>query len=267
MDVLSASGGDDKIAWYENDGNENFSTHTITTNTYGACSVYAVDVDGDGDIDVLSACWEEDKIAWYENNGNENFSAFTITNSADGACSVFAIDVDGDGDIDVLSASEGDDKITWYENDGNENFYAFTITDSADGARSVYAVDMDGDGDVDVLSASGDDGKIAWYENVMITNIGHQYSQNQPDKFRLYDNYPNPFNLSTSIEFDLLKTSEVTLKILNILGEEVKTLVSDRLTAGNYTYHWDAGSLASGVYLYRLQAGDYIETRKIVLMK
>jgi hypothetical protein len=73
MDVLSASAspyGDDKIAWYENNGNENFTPHMITTsNSSGANSVYAVDVDGDGDIDVLSASGVDDKIAWYENLG------------------------------------------------------------------------------------------------------------------------------------------------------------------------------------------------------
>jgi hypothetical protein len=59
----------------------------------------------------------------------------------------------------------------------------------------------------------------------------------------------------------------VTLKIHNILGEEVASLVSERLTAGQYKYDWDAGSLASGVHLYRIQAGDYVDVKKIVLMK
>ena len=115
MDVLSASVMDYKIAWYENDGSENFTTHNITTSAVGAQSVFATDVDGDGDMDVLSASANDDKIAWYENDGSENFTAHTITTSADGANSVFAADVDGDGDMDVLSASANDDKIAWYE--------------------------------------------------------------------------------------------------------------------------------------------------------
>jgi hypothetical protein len=67
--VLSASELDDKIAWYENNGSETFSAHTITTSANGAYSVYATDVDGDGDVDVLSASYADEKIAWYENNG------------------------------------------------------------------------------------------------------------------------------------------------------------------------------------------------------
>jgi parallel beta-helix repeat protein len=85
--------------------------------------------------------------------------------------------------------------------------------------------------------------------------------------YHLDQNFPNPFNPSTTIEFDLPKTSEVTLKIFNILGEEVTTLVSDRLSAGSYSYEWDASNLASGVYLYRLEAEGYVETKKMILMK
>jgi hypothetical protein len=140
-----------------------FTTHTITTDANGANSVYAVDVDGDGDVDVLSASRGDDKIAWYENDGDENFTQHTITTSASGAYSVYAADVDGDGDMDVLSASQDDDKIAWYENDGNENFTSHTITTGMLEAYSVYAEDVDGDGDMDVLSGGAPG--ITWYEN------------------------------------------------------------------------------------------------------
>jgi hypothetical protein len=88
-----------------------------------------------------------------------------------------------------------------------------------------------------------------------------------PTEFCLSQNYPNPFNPTTIIEFDLPKSSEVSLKIYNILGKEIATLVSDRLSAGSYSYEWDASNLTSGVYLYRLQAGNYVDTRKMVLMR
>ena len=138
-----------------NNGSESFTASTITTSADGAYSVYAIDVDSDGDIDVLSASENDDKIAWYENNGSTDpsFSATTISTSADGAQSIFAIDVDSDGDIDVLSASENDDKIAWYENNGSESFTARTISTSADGANSVFAIDVDSDGDIDALSS------------------------------------------------------------------------------------------------------------------
>ena len=116
MDVLSASNYDDKIAWYENtDGQGTFSAQkTITTQTDGAWSVYAADIDGDGDVDVLSAASFDDKVAWYENTDGQG--TFVKTHQANGAWSVYAADLDGDGDIDVLSASASDKKIAWYEN-------------------------------------------------------------------------------------------------------------------------------------------------------
>lgn len=164
LDVLSASGRDDTISWYEN-VNQAFTPHVITTMSDSALSVFAADVDGDGDIDVLSASNADNRIAWYENDGMQGFATtHTITAEADQAASVFAADVDGDGDMDVLSASVNDDKIAWYENNGSQIFDYHPISTEADGAVSVFAADMDGDGDVDVLAASAF-GNTSWYEN------------------------------------------------------------------------------------------------------
>jgi cysteine-rich repeat protein len=174
-DVLSASVNDDKIAWYESDGGSppTFTEQVISTTADGATSVFATDLDGDGDTDVLSASWFDNKIAWYENHGGSppTFTERVISTIASGAWSVYATDVDGDGDIDILSASEFDDKIAWYENNGLSppTFTERVISATADGAFSVFATDLDGDGDIDVLSASFSDDKIAWYENTTPT--------------------------------------------------------------------------------------------------
>ena len=97
-----------------------FTERVISATAFAARSVFAEDVDGDGDTDVLSASTSDDKIAWYENNGGSPpiFTERVISNSADGARSVYAADVDSDGDIDVLSFSGWDSKVAWYENDG-----------------------------------------------------------------------------------------------------------------------------------------------------
>lgn len=93
-----------------------------------------------------------------------------------------------------------------------------------------------------------------------------------PELFELSQNFPNPFNPSTSIEFALPRAGDVNIKIYNILGEEVKTLVSEHLAAGYKSVDWDGrGSnglpVASGIYLYRIQAGDFTDTKKMVLLK
>jgi len=137
----------------------------ISTSADGAESVFAVDMDGDGDMDVLSASVVDNTIAWYENNGSQAFTTHGITNAASGARVVFPADVDGDGDLDVLSASWFDNTIAWYENDGLQNFTKRTISTSADWPQSIFAADLDSDGDMDVLSASQQDGRVAWYEN------------------------------------------------------------------------------------------------------
>jgi enterochelin esterase family protein len=88
-----------------------------------------------------------------------------------------------------------------------------------------------------------------------------------PKKFELYQNYPNPFNPTTTIKFSLPVFGEVTLTIYNTLGEEVTILFSAPLPSGSHSVKWDASDLASGVYLYKLEAGEYVETRKMVLIK
>lgn len=85
--------------------------------------------------------------------------------------------------------------------------------------------------------------------------------------FHLYQNYPNPFNPSTTITYQLPKNGNVTLKIFDILGNEVKTLVNEQKEMGRYTVQFDASSLASGMYVYRLRVNDYISTKKMLLLK
>ncbi len=167
IDLMSASEDTDEIAWYENDGSQNFTKRVVSTDAFYAQDVYAADVDGDGDIDLLSASAADQKIAWYENDGatDPTFTEHVVTSSADGANSVFAIDVDGDGDMDLMTATSVDDEILWFENDGSQNFTEHVVSSTADGAFDVFAIDVDGDGDIDLLSASSEDDKIAWYEN------------------------------------------------------------------------------------------------------
>jgi hypothetical protein len=85
--------------------------------------------------------------------------------------------------------------------------------------------------------------------------------------YQLLQNYPNPFNPSTTIEFTLPNSEFVELKVYNILGKEVSTLVSKRLNQGNHTYTFDGKNLASGVYIYKIQAGVFQQVRKMVYLK
>jgi len=87
-----------------------------------------------------------------------------------------------------------------------------------------------------------------------------------PTAFSLSQNFPNPFNPSTTINFDLPQQTHVVLKVINMLGQEVATLVDGPEQAGYRSVVFDAGGLASGMYVYRLTAGSFTETRKLVLL-
>ena len=88
-----------------------------------------------------------------------------------------------------------------------------------------------------------------------------------PTVYALQQNYPNPFNPNTAIKFSIPKEVQVNLTVFNILGEKVKDLKNEKMKSGYYEVEFDATSLASGIYLYRIKAGDFVETKKMVLLK
>jgi hypothetical protein len=88
-----------------------------------------------------------------------------------------------------------------------------------------------------------------------------------PETFSLTQNFPNPFNPSTRINYQLPTINHVTLKVFDILGREVATLVNEVNRPGVYSVQWNASGVASGVYFYRIEAGSFVETRKLVLLR
>ena len=106
--------------------------------------------------------------------------------------------------------------------------------------------------------------------NLIALYVNGSYSLNnkiQPSQYLLYDNYPNPFNPVTTIKYDLPKDALVQLEVFDILGKKITTLVNENKTAGSYELYFNATTLASGVYVYKLQAGDFISSKKMILLK
>ena len=99
----------------------------------------------------------------------------------------------------------------------------------------------------------------------MITSIGN--SEGIPENFSLSQNYPNPFNPSTQIKFSIPVASFVTLEVYSALGGKVRTLVSTNMSPGVYSFGFNASDLSSGIYFYRIQANDYVEIKKMLLIK
>lgn len=184
LDILGTAFGGGPIGWWENTAGNGSAWSTmkpISVNLDGARSVYAVDMDGDGDLDVLGAATWAHTIYWWENTQSYGsvWTVHTVDVVFDQVASVNAADLDRDGDMDILGAANYDSEIAWWENTaGDATTWSMHMVDAAFGlANSVYAVDMEGDGDLDILGAALDDinvlpsgpnasGKeIAWWEN------------------------------------------------------------------------------------------------------
>ena len=127
-----------------------------------------------------------------------------------------------------------------------------------------------------ILFATGSEGKI--YKSTNYGGIFIGINNNEiiiPNEIRLFQNYPNPFNPSTKIKFEIPRRSpagafgddKVVLKVYDILGKEIETLVNEKLNPGTYEVTFNASQYPSGVYFYRLQAGDYNESKKMILLK
>ncbi|MBN1560130.1 T9SS type A sorting domain-containing protein [candidate division KSB1 bacterium] len=114
---------------------------------------------------------------------------------------------------------------------------------------------------------AGDRGIILKTTNGVSDVKAIQWEKNAPSSITLYQNFPNPFNPQTTIKFSLPSTNRVTLKVYNVLGKEVATLVDKSLQAGEHTVDFDAAHLASGLYLYHLKAGDFAQTKKMIVQK
>jgi hypothetical protein len=100
---------------------------------------------------------------------------------------------------------------------------------------------------------------------IVIDDVPDQ--SDSPGQFRLNQNYPNPFNPTTRIEYAIPKTSHVSVKVFDLLGREVATLVDEEQGAGFKSVEFDAKGLASGVYLYRLHAGTFVQTKKLAVVR
>ena len=224
----------------------------ITNNVLGILSVFAIDIDNDGDMDILSASLSDDKVAWYENlDGLGNFgSQQIITTSLGGQNTVYAADLDNDGDIDVLSSAPGDNVIAWYENlDGLGDFGTpQIITTDIVGARGVFATDIDNDGDIDVLSVSSTDYKLAWYENLTILEV----SENSLLDLSIY---PNPTNDYLYISF----------KDKNILRIELFDALGRKVLIEKENFNkLDLTHLKNGILFMKIESENGMLTKKII---
>lgn len=170
-DILGAVLEQSDIVWWRNDGGDPFTwtRFLIDGSSSQAISVYAADLDDDGDQDAIAAASVGDEVAWYENQGGDpvTWTKYVIRSNYDFAHEVYAHDLDMDGDLDVLGAGSFDNLISWWRNDGGDpiNWTEQTISATCYGAKSVRVADLDEDGDNDVVGAGIYDNDVSWWRN------------------------------------------------------------------------------------------------------
>ena len=142
------------------------------------------------------------------------------------------------------------------------DIYIGMISDGLGGAILAWDDQRNGDNNDDIFAQRIDENG-----NLVLTDVNDKLNQNFPVEYRLSQNYPNPFNPNTKISWQSPAGGVQTLKIYDVLGNEVATLVNEYKPAGSYEITWSADQLPSGVYFYQLKAENYIETKKMILLK
>jgi len=287
IDVIGASIIDNDVLWWRNDnGNPvSWNKQDIDLNYYGAHRVDTADINGDGKIDVIGAGYLGHTIAWWKNGGGNPivWTRQIIEYNFINACIAYASDMDGDGDMDIIGTSQGNNTVALWLNDGGDPIHWTKIIVDNDFYRvwPLYASDLDGDGNKDIIAGSSHQGnnQIRWYENLgdTTTNIESYSNLLNPKDIYLFQNYPNPFNPSTKIKFSVPERQFIRLKIYNVLGKEIASLKDEEMAAGEYEIEFPGESesagngkinnLTSGIYFYKLTAGDQIRIRKMVFIK
>jgi photosystem II stability/assembly factor-like uncharacterized protein len=201
-----------------------------------------------------------------------NFSGPSVARTSDGGIVWTEITLPGSGEVRGITGSG----VDFWADKGQEVFHS---SDRGETWSAVYPGGIGGllTGNGSVVSGRSirlwvvtNAGGILRYDTTLTTGPVDDVEEMHlgiPSAFRLEQNFPNPFNPTTTITFQIPNSSYVTLNVYDVLGREVRRLVNEELTAGAYKTTFDATGLASGVYVYTLHAGDVVQTKKLVLLR
>jgi len=241
-----------------------------------------------GDTSVISKGYRDIFVANYDSDGNLIW--VERAGGTDWDCG-FGVEIFSSGNIVVTGVFEdtaffGDTSLTsagWFDifvaeyDAGGNLLWVNQAGGGGDDLGESIAIDSAGNivvsgefvdtvifGGTTLVSEGGQDMFVAKIERII---VDVQSQPSLPKEFWLYQNYPNPYNPTTTIVYGLRERTNVELKVFDILGREVISLVNEEQPSGKYEIVFDATSISTGIYFYRLQAGSFVETKKMVLMK
>jgi len=175
-------------------------------------------------------------------------------------------DLNNDGFDEVVVASQNEDVLILRGNNG-QLLFQYPLAGSEQARSVAVMTDIDGNSSFEILAGSDASRVVLLSGGLSAGPVSVEEGNRQPDGFMLFQNYPNPFNPSTIIRYEIPKEIHAKLKVYNVLGVEVATLVNEIQKVGRHESVWNATNVASGVYFCRLQAGSFTETRKLVLIR
>jgi hypothetical protein len=259
------------------------SGDTLWTRTYGRYSEdYGTSVQQTSDGGYIltggSGFWifREYQI-WLIKTDSTGDTLWTKTFGGEGWNSGSSVQQTKDGGYIIVGYTESlgsDDKDVWIIKTDSSGDTLWTKTFGGEGWDSGNSVQQTADGGYIIVGETGSDYSTLYSGDVWLIKLAADptvhinVDQNWLSaNYKLYQNYPNPFNPSTTIEFDLPKASDIRIEVYKITGQKVQTLLNEKLSVGNHKVEFNAQNLSSGVYFYRIEAGEYEEVRKMILLK
>ncbi len=201
-----------------------------------------------------------DASIYYTVDGGTSWTKSTIPDSPVSLTSL-SFDAIGENGIVCGNSSTDSSKVFYISTDYAQNWEAFLLPEISI-PITLFAGEITSDGSIWIIGSN----QSIW-KSGHLTGIETNDENTPPTDFLLSQNYPNPFNPSTIINFQIPKNGFVTMKVYDILGKEIATLVNEVHQAGNYKVTFDATNLPAGIYFYRLQSGGFVKTKKMILLK
>ncbi len=272
-ETLDVPSGNRYFAWYENLGGGVFSRHVfdVLQTTEDISDVFVADIDRDGLLDLAVTKTDDNDVWWYEDTGAHVYVPHVVTTAFSvSPRRVWVTDLDNDTylDIVVVGGNGPTGEVVYWQNDGEQNFTYHNIEATGGNRAGLFVVDIDNDTLDDILVTRAIPSDLVVFRNL---GTGTAVGTTPAARVELRPNYPNPFNPSTTIAFEVSPAGAVEVDVFAVDGAKVRTLLRGPLDAGAHEVRWDGRDdrgrrVASGVYVARVRAHGINRSHKMTLL-